>query len=268
MSLENLTPHAGKHAIENAVLALEWGVELTAAQLEEVRSAVKPVLKDFPREEPQQTFRVSLSPIPGAAPMPTHEIGGYVYSRYTAEGNVPKQVQLTRTNCLFVVTAYTRWKDLIAEAGNVFAQALSALPVGIPVSNIGLQYSDRFKWSGNPADLDLSQVFRFNSPFVASHVSECRLACHSHHGYFEDSSEPIPNRRLDNINVNIVDEAEGRTIQIVSSHRAALTEQLTGVVVQKHVNDIQEYLHDVHKDIIRKMLCDELLIKIGFELEE
>ena len=268
MSLNNLIPHADKHAIENAVLAIEWGVELNTAQLEEVRVAIKPALKDFPREEPQQTIRVNLAPNPGAAPMPVSEIGGYVYSKYSADGNVPKQVQLTKANCLFVVTTYTRWKDLITEASGVFAQVLSALPAGMPVPTIGLQYSDRFKWVGRLADLDLSKVFRQNSPFVASHVSECRLACHSHHGYFGDSSKPIPNRRLDNINVNIVDEPDARTIQIVSSHRATLTEQLSGVDFQKHVNEFQEYLHGVHKDIIRKMLCDDLLVKIGFELEE
>ena len=45
MSLNNLIPHADKHAIENAVLAIEWGVELNTAQLEEVRVAIKPALR-------------------------------------------------------------------------------------------------------------------------------------------------------------------------------------------------------------------------------
>ncbi|SIQ88427.1 TIGR04255 family protein [Aromatoleum tolulyticum] len=262
MSLDLLYPHAGDHSIQNAVLAIEWAQEIEIAALQVVRDAAKAVLKTYPKVETQQTLRVNLQPGPGSVPSAESEIGGYSYSRFSNSGELEQQVQLNRQSCLMVVADYKRWRVLIDDAQNLFAAILPALPNSVLITAVGLQYVDRFVWRGNPAELKLDEVFRAESPFIARHSLQCTQTWHSHHGFFERSERPIRHNRLDNINVNIVDEPKGRAIQILTSHRALPEPAISANGALQSVIELQNELHCLSKEVFKNLLTEPLLAKI------
>lgn len=265
MNLDELSPHSGDHSIQNAVLAIEWTAPVGLEQLEKMRASAREVLKRFPKEDVQQTLRVDLSAAQGGVVTPTPEVGGYSYSLFSGAGELQKQVQLTRTNCLLMISDYKRWTDVIAEAQEIFSAVLPALPTSVTVGTVGLQYSDRFVWKGDPENLKMRAVFCETSPYIALHALECHGLWHSHHGYFEDSDTPVQHRRLNIVNVNVIDEPAGRAIQILTSHRAQIGEAVSNLAAAqwtKLVLDIHNHLHKVNKTIFGELLSKPMLAKI------
>lgn len=261
MSLDSLFPHAGNHSIQNAILAVEWGGELSVGQLETLRTTVSPLLAGA-REEVQQQIRMSLTPGMGQTPVQAAEVGGYVYSLFSPAAELQKQIQVNRANCLIIVSDYLRWSDLISEAEALLGAIFLHFVDSVSIAAVGLQYSDRFVWKAKPEDLNLKEVFRADSTFLSSHGLECRSAWHSHHGYFISCGTPISHKRLDNINVNVVDEPDGRAIQILTSHRAVLDSAIPTKNAINTVVDLENELHGVNKSIIKDLLSDQLLAKI------
>lgn len=263
MSLDNLYPHAGNHSIQNAILAVEWGSQLTIPQLELLRDAAKTALSSYPRLEEQRSIVVNIGPDPSQIPAQVPELSGFNFSKVSADGQIEKQVQITRAHCLFVVSDYSRWAVLVAEITALLELIAPTLAINhIPIAAVGLQYSDRFVWRGDTSNLKLSEVFRVGSPFIASNGLTSTEAWHSHHGYFVQSTMPIQHKRLDNINLNIADEPQGRAIQILTSHRALFTTPLSGENIAQSVMDLENELHSINKNIFRQLLTDELLAKI------
>ena len=263
MSLDSLFPHAGNHSIQNAVMAIEWGGELSIEQLEKLRASAKAILADCPREEQQQSIRVNIAPVQNPMTAPAPEVTGYTFSRFSPNGDIEKQIQINRVNCLIIVSDYRRWHDLITEVSKLLSVIFCTADASVSVSAVGLQYSDRFVWKGQPEELKLQEVFQANSPFIAPHSLECSAAWHSHHGYFIVRESPVLHRRLDNMNVNVNDESEGRVIQILTSHRALLEEHIVANQALDAVLSLQDDIHKVNKSIFRQLLSDELLKKIN-----
>ncbi len=264
MSLDNLYPHAGNHSIQNAILAIEWGMQLTLPQLSALRDAASLALPSYQFEE-QKSIILNIGPDPNAIPQQTPEVSGYLYSRYSSIGQIAKQVQITRFNCLFIVSDYTRWADLVNEVSTLLNQLSSALSgQGILVAAVGLQYSDRFVWRGQIGNLKLSEVFLTDSPYISPNGLSCADAWHSHHGYLADSGTPVQHKRLDNVNVNVMDEPQGgRAIQILTSHRASLGTPLRGGDIAATIVALEDEMHKVNKDIFKKLLTEELRSKIN-----
>lgn len=266
MNLDNLYPHAGNHSIQNAILAIEWGIPLTAQQVATLREAGTPVLSSYPRVEEQRSIVVNIGSQPNAIPTQASETSGFAFSRFSAGGILEKQVQLNRANCLFIVSDYSRWASLVDELSALLSAISPTLFAhNIPITAVGLQYADRFLWRGTPSDLNLSEVFRAGSPYIALNGLSCADSWHSHHGYFVNSGTPVEHRRLDNINLNIMDEQQGRAIQIVTSHRAILTTPLLdGNTSQnsQRVVALETEMHSVNKRLFRQLLTDQLLAKI------
>jgi uncharacterized protein (TIGR04255 family) len=263
MSLDNLYPHAGNHSIQNAILAVEWGSQLTILQLELLRDAARTALSSYSRVEEQRSIVVNIGPDPSQIPAQVPELSGFTFSRTSTDGQIEKQAQITRAHCLFVVSDYSRWAALVAEVRALLDMIAPTLANhSIQIAAVGLQYSDRFVWRGETTNLNLSEVFRADSPFIASNGLTCTEAWHSHYGYFVNSSSPIQHKRLDNINLNIADEPQGRAIQILTSHRALLTTPLSGDNIPQSVMDLETELHSVNKHIFRQLLTNELLAKI------
>ena len=264
MNLESLYPHAGNHSIQNAILAIEWGSEFSIAQLEKLRFSARSHLKDYPKEEPQQSIRVNFVAGQNAVPIPTPEITGYVFSRFSPNGEIQKQVHISRTNCLMIVSDYNRWGDLLDEASLLLSVIFPAINEDVLVAAAGLQYSDRFIWKSTSMSINFRDVFRVNSPFIAAHSLACSEPWHSHHGYFMSCDTPIPHTRLDNINVNVADEAEGRSIQILTSHRALFKTPIPATIQAiTSVIDIENSMHMKNKEIFKQLLTDDLLTKIN-----
>lgn len=265
MNFAQLHPNTGNHAIENVVLVVEWQGRLTVPQLEQLRSVARPSEADFPREDPQQTVSMNFNPLQGVVPAPVTELDGYVYTLYSDKGLIKQQIQVLRNACVFMTTDYERWSNLVTDVRRHLGPIVEHLPDTISITDLSLQYADKFRWVGDLSELSLTAVFCEGSPYIPPYLRECTDQCHSHHGYFYHTPNPYPHRRLDNINININDEPTGaRAIQIQCSHKATLRDHMKSNEFAR-VPEMYDALHSVHEDILGTLLSETVLKMIGFD---
>lgn len=194
-------------------------------------------------------------------PQPQQEVGGYAYSRFSSDGNLIRQVQITRQHCVFLASDYTRWADLLAEVTPFFTAVLNALPEGVGVGVVGLEYVDKFYWRGAIDDWSLAPVLNQTATLVPPHIRQCTELCHSHHGYFSNETTPLHHRRLDNINLNVNDEVSGRVLLLNTSHKAILSSPLVEEISEK-VTAMQTALKAVHQNTLKDILQASVLARI------
>lgn len=271
MSLENLYPFAGDHAIQNVVFALEFDGALSPDQIRDVKKdAVKSLSADFPQVDDQQVISINITPNQSKHQVaPSPQIGGFTMQRSSGlSGAFARSIMVSPNSALIVLNDYSRWSEAIASVDrylDVLLKVIGKLPKAITA--IGLQYTDVFNWRSDPSDLVLTEVFEQTSPYIVPHVLRdgAPLMWHSHHGYFVDHAGPVPYRQLDNINVSRVEASGIHSLQILTSHKVQFAGAMwqAGEKNRSHISTIFTKLHTANKDILRNLLTEDARRKIG-----
>jgi uncharacterized protein (TIGR04255 family) len=271
MSLDNLFPIAGNNAIQNAAFAIEWAAELSPAELQDINAAIESELKsEFPNSTPQNVQKFSFVTEGVATPkfLPSIEIGGFLYEKRSPLSPIPsRSITLSKQSLVILINEYSRW-DAVWEDIKKYLSFILIHQTKQPINNIGLQYSDVFIWKDTPESLKLNEVFKANSKYLTPNVLCTKDLWHSHHGYLVKSERPIKSTRLDNINVNLIDNGGTLSVQIITSHRTTL-ETLIWYKGDKDFNvisDIMHTLHDENKKIMSELLSAEVCKKIKLEI--
>lgn len=271
MSLDNLFPIAGNNAIQNAAFAIEWGAELSSADIQETNSKIESELKsDFSAPLPQNVQNFSFVTDGSQTPrfLPSVEIGGYLYEKRSPLSTIPtKSITLTRQNLVILINEYSRWETVWEDVQKYFSIILKNITAQ-PFTNVGLQYSDVFIWKDEPASLNLCEVFRQSSSYLTPNALNVKSLWHSHHGYIVDSNAPVKNSRLDNINVNLIDNGGTLSVQIVTSHRATLAAPIwyKKEIDLESISQIMKVLHNENKQVMHNLLSDEVCKKIKLKI--
>ncbi len=264
MDLNQLYPFAGDHAVQNAVFAITWDGLLTPEELARIDGEIRPKLaKDFPKVNEQMGFMLQFNMGQGGSPQPGSPIlGGYIYGK--TEGVSPQSIQLSKEQFLVNVTDYNGWTQVWKAVSGYLSSILPAILKVKSITTVGLQYSDLFTWKAAPANLELNKVFREGTEYLAAHAFKAKNLWHCHHGFFTDTNAY---RRLDNVNVNVNDVEGFRTIQIVTSHQAALIGNIFSTTegYDKRVADIYSESHSFNTDILRDLLHADVCKRIGLE---
>lgn len=263
MNIENLYPFAGSHAIQNAVIAVEWQGEVSNQTLMGIYSLASKLKGYFPTAEIQKMVMINIqtqSNIPN-----TEQIGAINFQRPDNFGGISSQLTISRQNCVLLVNDYSRWDAVLSQALQYFELILPVILPDKSVSAVGLQYTDLFNWKDEPENLNLHEVFRNDCPYLPQNIFDLKTLWHSHHGYIVDSDTPVTHSRLDNLNISILDTAGERSIQIIAAHRANLAKVLRGNTPEylKTIESVENVLHSVNKDVMRKILTDEVQKKIN-----
>lgn len=272
MSIENLYPYAGAHAVQNAVFVVEWAEPLkedaitTASKL-----AAKFKNLGLSHVQHQQMVQVKIeqrqlgdNSTPSHGSQISNGLGAVVFARPASVGEVTRSVTISRQNCMIVIPDYTRWDAAFDDVQAYLKIALGEIAPLRPLNAIGLQYNDVFSWKDEPSDLNLKEVFAENA-FIPTNVFEQKGLWHLHHGYMESHDAPVPHARLENINVDMLETSGERTIQIIGSHRATLREPLW----QSHLKnrqvmlDMFSSLHIANKHMLRRLLTKQICEKIS-----
>lgn len=268
MELDLLKPHSGSHSVQSVVMALEWASPIETTVLEAANDQLKSSydLSSF-RCEPQHAMSFNIGGPAGTVTTtasPITEVVGYNYSHLADSGEILQQIQLSKSNLLFIVSHYTRWDDLIATAESILNSVASIVIKSTNIGIIGLQYLDRFVWAGDRRGINYKSIFNHNSKFLTPHIFECEDDWHSHHGYFEKYGEGN-NRILNVINTATIGQPSEIYIDILSSHRMHASPAISNSG-EKTFDDIKSVFTDLHiknKAVLREMLTVEVLNKIG-----
>lgn len=273
MSIENLFPIAGNNAIQNVAFAIEWQAELSSSDLQAINVVMESELKsEFPVVTPQnhQTFSFVTDVASAAKLTPSIEIGGYHYERRSPFSSVPnRSITLSKNSLIVLINEYSRWASVWNDVNRYFGIILKHI-THAPVVNIGLQYSDVFVWKDDPKSLNLNEVFKPNSKYLTPNVLSLSGLWHSHHGYIVELEAPVPSARLDNINVNLLDNAGVLSIQITTSHRTTLKDViwLTNSQSLVTIGEVMNALHTENKIVVSELLSEQLCNKIKLEVND
>lgn len=271
MSLEYLIPITDSHAIQSVVFALEWQGELTDQTLTNIQKLAPELKPYFPQASAQQIIKLNIGPKLNNAlsnqPGDDGQLGGVTFQRTGKFGNVTSELNVSRSNCIIIINEYDRWAPTLEAVMRYLKIVLPVIMKEKSISIIALQYTDMFTWKDNPVNLDISEIFDKNSPFLAPNVFNQKDLWHCHHGYLiplEVIGEDLDGYCLDNINVNTVDNEGDLGIHITTTHKFTLKNplRLASKTYLQSIKSVQNVLHDHNKDILKQLLTPEVCDKI------
>ena len=269
MSLDNLFPFAGQHAIQSAAFAVDFSAELDVGEIARLRLAAAELKGDFPNVSDQKRMMLQFnSGLQGASSSAATSDGGFVLDR-PASGALPappsRGIAVSRENVLVFVNDYTRWARFRADVERYLSVLLKSVNAQKGVRSIGLQFTDAFSWRADPVDLNLSEVFSKESKYLSPNIFSNDLGLwHSHHGYMMEKTEPVPFQQLDNVNVSR-NELHGLQLQVLTSHKATFQKPLYKMLDanKEKIFAVLDSLHQKNKEILANVLTQEVQEKIG-----
>lgn len=273
MNLDNLYPCAHTHAIQAAVFAVEWLNPLTPDQIEMVRklgTKFKHAGLAFIHQQTLLEFKLNqanMTPDGVATPNTiTNGAAGIVFSRSNDPNALVRTVTITRNHCLVAVPDYTGWESVLTDVKTYLEIALDFLAQHRGLSAVGLQYNNSFSWKDDPDSLDLRAVFAQDAMLPPNIFSNKGL-WHAHQGNLQTHDSPLPHALLGNMNIDMIDQAGERTLNVVSAQRAGLNQALWQAN-KKHQPQLYELfsrLHDANKDALRQLFTPELGARIHLQ---
>lgn len=280
MSIEALIPAGGTHAIQGVAFVVTWSVELNDSELVKIERLYESLRKDLPVaqrvemmsltvQEPRPGFGVNKNSKKNQQPHTTQQsksLGAIHFLRPSSLGiNRPaRAVQANKGNLVVLINDYQGWEEATSFLGKVMALILPVVVNGRPVSGAMLQYTDSFTWKDEPASLQWAEVFKADTGYVSKSAFQHSGLWHSHHGYMQERAEPIPHQLIENVNVDVVQQAAYRVINIFTSHTGTLRAGAWTVeAATAAVRPLFADFHERNKLILRGLLANEVLQKIG-----
>ena len=142
------------------------------------------------------------------------------------------------------------------------------------VYSFSTEYLNLFVYSGKYLNIDMSKLIRENNGITPSKITERKLNWHLHTGFFDEINEPVPHRSLTRVNFDLRDSKYSNkrelTLLLFQSLRSQnkesepnsrnLHEEIKSLGLENFSN-----LHDKVRQILKQLICDEMLDQIGFE---
>ncbi len=268
MSIEYLLPINESHAIQNVVFALEWQGELTSNALKDIHKLAPALKSHFPFSALQQMVKINIgAPLDSDSTLQQENgdhLGGVIFQRAGKLGTVVSQLNVSRSNCIIIISEYNRWGLTLEAVMRYFKIVLPVIMKEKSITNISLQYVDMFNWKDDPENINWREVFNENTPYLAPNIFDQKGLWHCHHGYLAQQFPKVEGRCLDNINVSIVDNQGDLGIQIHTTHQVTLNNPLRMATKDylQSIEKVQNILHDHNKVILKQLLTNDVCKKI------
>jgi uncharacterized protein (TIGR04255 family) len=272
MSLQRLQPFAGTHAIQQVNFTFHWAPLPMGAphgQAEACLAEMNHAMLGLGLQNVTPISMMQIQMQAGAIPVALAPTAAHGF-----EGRLPQvpgapgfAVTASAPDGLTVqVSPYTRWAPVV---GKVLEMARVLVPIAakvVPLTRIGLQVVDSFNWNAPIEELPIDAILSRSSPWLASHVFECRNFWHCNHGYFEPVALAGCVRQLNNVNVSVSGVAERPMLQAALVHVLELSE---GGWWLREAVDIQrlavalEHLHACNKTAMGQLLSAEVAERVA-----
>lgn len=266
----NILPLHEGHAIEKVAFGIEWSTPLPPSSIAGFEGVYDSLLKDqLPSKKPLVHFDVTISEKGGSAQHSMNKTG-WVFERFAPNGEPERSLVLAASSLSATFHGYTRWVEVYRNAVdmmNPFLKLISDHSEG--VAAFGLQYHDVFRVVGDKKLFTADMVLRRGSAILPASVFDRTSLWHAHHGYFTDFEEGPQQRKLTVVKVDLVDQNEDRNLRVTTVHKTIFTEpikdlaQLDSAVDDSYLNVALHDMHDENKEVLRSVLNDEALKKIG-----
>jgi uncharacterized protein (TIGR04255 family) len=196
---------------------------------------------------------------------------GVVFDRYNPAGALEKRLRLDNNSVYVNNLLYTRWDEVSTNALGLIERCLAtSMQVDNTVRSLVLQYVDLFRWMGDVAQYDLSQLLDVNSPNMTKEVFEHGPLWHLHQGWYKDVANALNGRLLERTTIDgVLDSSNLPVVRFDSFLQLELSEGLNSSDT-RFGNDVFEqlrvffgFMHDQNKSMLKDCLTEQVIGEIG-----
>lgn len=277
MNTLRFRPISTNHSIDDFFLGIRFARQLSDPTFTRAVVLARGLAKghNLPAENQQVNFMLAVDPAFGMQTQPSAQFGTY-FQRFNELGGVDEELRLERNFVGYRTSNYDRWHQVTDKLETMLlpvAQIYAAEAVFL--ETVVLQYVDRFL-AAEVGEVDWSELFRPDTPWVASGIIPTKTAWHSHCGRFEGLADQRA-RRLVNVNVDVAEPTARPGIEPSTSLSllTLCTDHFARPGMPPHVieqttflSDMRsrfENLHDRAKEILKEVLADAYVERIGMK---
>ncbi|MDD5056851.1 MAG: TIGR04255 family protein [Sideroxydans sp.] len=265
-------PIHAAHAIEQVVFVLQFDTPLSDEIFAQVQECAKQfeTESDLPRLMKRAGISISFSPAGQSATVPSQK-SGFMLRRMRADGSIEKELRVEPDSIAFMTSLYTRWDAIWVQAKNYFSKLAPIYAANSKIVGIGLNYVDKFIWTGDKAECSANALLRTDSKYLCPQIFEAQDFWHSHTGAFIRADEQT--KRLLNVNVDHLEENRGDEMRRVVSVITVLTDMLNQpdyIPAEVSTENIDQFLdkhatglHLFGKEVLGNIINDEMSKRIA-----
>ena len=197
---------------------------------------------------------------------------GYKYDLFNEDGTICEGLHLQGNKVIYLVGEYTVWNEVWPKVTKILEPVLQLLPDSNNVISYSSEYTDLFLVQGDYFNNDPASLFSNDSDLIPKHIFERKLNWHSHTGYFEEIDEPVLHRHLTRLNIDIRDNSDlqqreltMRLFHSIKSPQTPLSHESLPLPEEIASLGLDNFpiLHFKARELLKKLLCNDMLEKIG-----
>ena len=268
-------PFHDQHSIQEAQINLLFPGRFDRQVIDTTRGLVQAELsEDLPRlsEVRGGSVQIDLSNPSDPTPLGTlsADVVGFQFSNIQGNGQPARVLRLTDNVLSVSIMDYESWPVASAAVERYLMPLMASLPIAQnPVIAYGLRFIDRYTFNGRPDDANAGLLFERDNPHITPNIFESGSAWHCNTGWFDHWKQDWVLHNL-NIASNLMDLSSTVTIDHQSTVHLRSPRQSMDTLFAPHDSpkfmEVLSTLHDQNKEILRKMLLHEVLVKIGLAL--
>ncbi|WP_127075986.1 hypothetical protein [Rhodomicrobium lacus] len=273
-----IEPQNSAHSVDDFFLAIRFARPVSeSAHLNAVILGRKLAEgHDLPAETSEAGLSITIDPFSGLQP---HNAGApsRIFRRFTPMGSVEEELRIERNLVGYRTGIYDRWSGIVEKLETLVFPLVEIYTNEVPLlDSVILQYVDRFKVKGK-REVDWSELFRQDTPWVVSGMLRTRTAWHSHCGRFEEQNSKAGERRLVNVNVDVGEPAETLGGEPTNSlailtlcsdnfiRRGVAPVLMDNATIASNLRARFDALHVRSKDILKEVIADAYIKRIGLD---
>lgn len=265
-------PLHAAHAIEQVVFVVQFASELDQAQMAQVRKAALEFKSetDLPGQMEIQEISIGFGH-PAQVQAATPPAPGLLLHSTGRNGAIEQELRVERASLTYRTTKYSRWETVWGQALRYFDSLTPLYAPHSQIKGVSLNYIDKFVWNGALASCRPEQLILAGSKYVCPHVFETTEYWHSHTGKFIRISDSI--RRLLNVNVDFLEEANGQNTRRVVTITSVLTDMINlpgyspfQIEKDRYSSFIEERMRALHADekrVLSEVIRPEMAKRIA-----
>ena len=266
-------PFADEHSIQEAVVSVQFQIPLPPHVVNLAQDGVLEAHEDaFPRvrEVHGGEMLVDMNDASGPPSMHAARLVGFELSKPRSDGTPARVLRLSRDVLQVSFPEYTKWDEVVAASISYVRAAVARVSLSdVPVASFGLRYVDRFTFDGTLEQASPALLFREGASYLPPNCFESGPLWHCNLGWFENRSEQ--ERVLNQLNVasGVIDDVPTVTIDHNATWHLRDPRQSDdslfgeGDAARTPLKQALDALHEGNKGVIRAVLLDDMLKRIG-----
>jgi uncharacterized protein (TIGR04255 family) len=251
-------PHSSKHAIQKMAFAIEFQRPLEGPAFRAASALAKQLKSELPRKQEKRavTFTFSESGEVSSGGRAVDDLGGVIFDRLRPDGEQELVLNFAPTHMAVINSQYEGWTQAWSVARNLLDLGWAAISQYTEISAFGLEYVDRFHWSGSVDEVMPAELFSADCPYIPSNCLSLSGPWHSFHGFYRED-------QLMNINTQFTVSDAGAEAAITLNHKISGRWSGAKIFSDGLVDEMMSRMHSLNKDVFRSMIVERIAREIG-----